>query len=387
MFDADKALSKARVGIMMKENTAFISSVMMSLSFRWDDKIPTACTNGLEIRINPDFFESLPPKQRVFLLLHETWHVAFMHVTRCFDMGYDPQKWNYAADYVINIMLVDEGHEFIEGGLLEEKYRGWDADSVYKDLPDDPSQQQSNILDGDMEQAGDDSGGSDGDQDGQGQGVSADEVKVKVQEVLARATMQADMAQQAGSVPADIRRAVEEARNPKLPWNVVLEQYMSERIQDEYSWNKRNRRFSHVYLPGLDNEGMGEVRCYLDASGSVSQRELDLQVAEMKYIKEISNPSVMALHAFSTVLGREQRFERDEEIEFDVDAGGGTCVVPIIRDLEEHDETEVAVIFTDGYFTMPDTSHLNCDLVWVIVNNESWTTDTGRVIHMKIKDQ
>lgn len=380
MFDAEKALSKAKVGIMMKENTAFISSVMMSLSFHWDQNIPTAGTNGLEIRINPAFFESLNPKQRVFLLLHETWHVAFMHVTRCFDFNYDPEKWNYAADYVINIMLVDEGHEFIQGGLLDEKYRGWDADAVYRDLPDPPKMPQ-NILHGDIQNPG-----SNGDsQDGAG-GPTADEIKVKTAEVLARATMQADMAQQAGSVPADIRRAVEEARNPKLPWNVVLEQYMSERIQDEYSWNKRNRRFSHVYLPGLDSEGMGEVRCYLDASGSVSQKELSLQVAEMKYIKEVANPTVMALHAFSTELGREQRFERDEEIEFDVDAGGGTCVQPIMRDLAEHEETEVAVIFTDGCFSMPDTSHLQCDLVWVIVNNPEWTTDTGRVIHMRIEN-
>lgn len=381
MFDAEKALSKAKVGIMMKENTAFISSVMMSLSFHWDQNIPTACTNGLEIRINPAFFEKLPPKQRVFLLLHETWHVAFQHIPRCFDFSYDPEKWNYATDYAINIMLVDEGHEFIEGGLLDSQFRGMSADEIYKLLPE-PPQMPQNILAGDMQQPG----GNPSDDQNSGSQPTMDEIKVKTQEVLARATMQADMAQQAGSVPADIRRAVEEARNPKLPWNVVLEQYMSERIQDEYSWNKRNRRFSHVYLPGMDSEGMGEIRCYLDASGSVSQKELDLQVAEMKYIKEVSNPSLMALHAFSTVLGREQRFERDEEIEFDVDAGGGTCVRPIMADLAAHPDTEVAVIFTDGYFSMPDTSHLTCDLVWVIVNNESWTTDTGRVIHMAIKD-
>lgn len=377
MFDRDKALSKAKVAIMMKPTTAFISSVMMALKFKWDDKEPTAYTDGLSIGINDSFWERLTAGQRVFLLLHETWHVALYHVTRCAESKkYEPKKWNYATDYYINLMLVKEGFEFIPGGLLNHDYDDLSVDEIYDRLPDVNSLPK-NALDGDIKDPGSKSDGS--------ESATSEDVKAQITEALARAMMQAEMAGQAGSIPQDIRRAVDAIRNPKLPWTVVLEQYMSERIQDEYSWNKRNRRFSHVYLPGLDSEGMGEVRCYVDASGSVSNHELALEVAEMCYIKEVANPLLMTLRAFACSLGRVQQFDRDQEIQFDVDTGGGTSFGPIYDDLMDNPETEVAVIFTDGELSVPDTSALPCDLVWVIVNNPSWTTDTGRVIHMEIK--
>lgn len=375
MFDFDKSLSKAKVAIMMKPDTAFISSVLMALKFKWDENHSTAYTDGLSIGIAPKFWEPLSPKQRIFLLLHETWHVALFHVTRCKESNkFEPKKWNYACDYYINLMLVKEGHEFIEGGLLDYAYDGMSVEEIYDSLPDNLP---NNCLDGDIKDPG---SASDDDNEPDHQ-----DVKAQITETLARAMMQAQMAGQAGSIPDNIRRAVDAIRNPKLPWNVVLEQYMSERIQDEYSWNKRNRRFSHIYLPGLDSEGMGEIRCYVDASGSVSQKELSLEVNEMCYIKEVSNPTLMTLRAFACTLGKVQQFERDQDIDFDVDVGGGTSFEPIYDDLMNNPETEVAVIFTDGYLNVPDTSALPCDLVWVIVNNPSWTTNTGRVIHMEIK--
>ncbi|WAI96152.1 metallopeptidase domain protein [Vibrio phage vB_VhaP_PG11] len=369
-FDFTEEMGRTKVRIMMKPNTAFISAVMMALEFKVDNEIPTAQTNGLTIAFNEEFYKNLTVNQRVFLVLHETWHVAFDHILRATDMGYDLKRWNYATDYVINNMLVAEGHEFIQGGLLDPKYNNMTAEEVYAALPESPS--TPNVLDGDLGQPG--------------SAEEKDDMRAKVQEVIAKAAMQASMANQAGSVPSDIMRAIEEARNPKLPWPVILEQFLTERIQDEYSWNKRNRRFNHIYLPSLDNEGMGEIRSYVDASGSISQKELALEVAEMRYIKEVANPISMTLRAFSTVLGKEQTFARDEEIEFDVDASGGTCGTPIIRDLEQHPECEVAVIFTDGYVDFPSIENVNAELIFVIVNNPSWTTDLGRVIHMEIKN-
>lgn len=375
MFDFDDALSRVKVKIMMKPNTAFISAVMMALDFHEDSRIPTACTNGLCIRVNPEFFASLDEGQRMFLILHETWHVAFDHITRLNQR--EPKKWNHATDYVINGQLVQEGFKFIEGGLLDSKYTGLSADEVYDLLPEN-FDNQSNSLDGDIESPGDGSG-SEADQ------ARIEEARVKMQEIVARAAMQAEMSNQAGTIPESIRRAIEEARNPKLPWNVLLEQYMNERVQDEYSWNKRNRRFSHVYLPSLDNEGMGEVRCYVDCSGSITQKELALEVAEMCYIKEVSNPSRMVLRAFACNLGREQSFSRDEELDFDADTSGGTCLEPVWRDVKRNTDTEVVVIFTDGYVSVPPTAGMP-DIVWVIVNNENWDGDKSgnRIIHMTI---
>lgn len=379
MLSFKKALSQAKVKVMMAPQTAFISSVMLALDLVESDTVPTASTDGLRILINPEFFLGLSSDERVFLLLHETWHVVKEDPLRMRKAKH-PKIMNFAQDFHINNQLIDEGFKMIQGGLSDAKYKGWSVVQIYNDLikDADKSEQQygegsGNPLAGDVEPVPD--------------GASKEEIReqqVKVAEILAKAAMRAEMAKQAGSIPEDVIRRIEEIRNPKLPWHQVLENYMHERVFDEYSWSRRNRRVRSAYLPALWNEGMGEVRCYLDCSGSISQKELSLEVKEMMYIKEIANPLAMSLHAFSTVLGKEQRFERDEDIKFDADASGGTCLRCVWDDLQQHEETEVAVIFTDGYVSVPPLEDLECDVVFVIVNNPSWTHPDATVIHMEI---
>jgi hypothetical protein len=118
--DKETALNKAKLHIAIRKESAFISTILFSLKFSWDETIPTACTNGINLRVNPEFFLSLPLLQQVFLLEHESYHVAFMHMTRTGDRDF--RLWNMATDYVINLMLVKANGAMIEGGLLDKKY-------------------------------------------------------------------------------------------------------------------------------------------------------------------------------------------------------------------------------------------------------------------------
>lgn len=371
MSNMNKLLSQTKVKLMMSPSTAFISNVMMSLNIHFSEEIPTACTEGTYIKINPDFFNKHTVGQRLFLLLHETWHVVFEHpfaMKKCEH----PKVMNMAQDFYINQMLVDEGHEFIEGGCLDSKYKGWAVKAIYEDL-------LKNGEDGESH------GGTGSDvQAPEGNEAEQKAAQSKVQEIICKAAMQAELSKQAGSIPEDVKRRIDDIRNPKLPWHQVLENYMQERVREEHSWNRRNKRYPSVYLPALAGEGMGEVRCYVDASGSISQKELGLEVAEMIYVKEMVNPTKMTINAFSHILGKEQAFERDEEIEFDADVSGGTSLQPVWRDIQSNQDTEVVIVFTDGYVQVPPAADLDCDVIFVIVNNSSWHHPDFTAIHMEI---
>lgn len=370
-MDFKKALSQTKVQVMMSPKTSFISNVMLALKVEESGAIPTAATEGTKLMFNPEFFLGLSPKERVFLLLHETWHVIQEDPLRMKKAKY-PKVMNFAQDYYINQRLVDEGFTMIQGGLYDKKYAGMTVVAIYDDLVKHGSEQEEqNPLAGDVQEA-------------EGTPEEQKEAQTKVQEIISKAVMQAEISNQAGTIPEDIMRRVEDIRNPKLSWHQILEHYMQERVFDEYSWARRNRRISSIYLPSLWNEGMGEIRCYVDCSGSISQKELALEVKEMLYIKEISNPSKMVLHAFSHVLGKEQAFDRDEDIKFDADVSGGTSLSSVWRDIQNNPETEVTVIFTDGYVDVPPIDDLTCDVVFVIVNNKSWTHPDATVIHMEI---
>ena len=112
-------ISKAKIKLMLKGSEAFLSTLILSLDTKVEEGVGTACTDGIQIKFDPAFVEGLSDDQLIFLLAHETWHVAFMHMCRLGTRS--AQRWNCAADYVINLMLVNSGYTFIEGGLLNKK--------------------------------------------------------------------------------------------------------------------------------------------------------------------------------------------------------------------------------------------------------------------------
>ena len=77
-----ETLAKASKELMLKE--PFYGLLLLSLNKIWSEKmVPTAgvCLKGInyELAINPVFWESLPPIQKVGILKHELLHIAFFH--------------------------------------------------------------------------------------------------------------------------------------------------------------------------------------------------------------------------------------------------------------------------------------------------------------------
>lgn len=108
-------------------------------------EIQTAAVDGTHLFINPDFFAPLTEKEIVFILCHEVLHCALLHFARM--EGRNPKKWNYATDYEINLMLVEDGiltqaEVNALQGLLNTKYKGMNAEQIYDDpeLENPPNQ-------------------------------------------------------------------------------------------------------------------------------------------------------------------------------------------------------------------------------------------------------
>jgi len=105
-------------------------------------EINTAAVDGVHLFINPDFFAPLTEKQIVFILCHEVLHCALLHFARM--AGRDPEQWNIAGDYEINLMLADDGiisKAEIENdlqGLIDDKYKGMNAEQIYVEVESAP---------------------------------------------------------------------------------------------------------------------------------------------------------------------------------------------------------------------------------------------------------
>lgn len=381
---AQKALDRAKVNLMSKPDTAFFINVCFSLKHIWDEAIPTAMTNGLELRLNPDFFMGLNEEERVFLLLHEVGHVIFLHCTP--RMGSrDPKKWNVAGDYVINQMLVDRGYKMPNGGLYDKQYDGLSTEQVYDLLPNPES---LNLPMADI-QIGDGSP-QDGDGKGEGgggQGMTPAEIEEKITDILVRAALQSKLAgDKPGTIPGAVEIFLDRLLNPKLPWYTLLRRFLNDRIKDDYSWRKPNRRFfPEHYLPSLHSEGLSHIAFAVDTSGSVSDSDFLRFISEIHGVLSQFKPARMTLIQFDTkIKSIDEIRSADELMKVKFSGRGGTHIGEVL-DWCEEEQPQALLVFTDGEFRQ-QTRNLRTPLVWLIHENPRFVGTMGKTIHYTMKD-
>lgn len=167
---ATERVLKARAELIMARRFygVLVSNVEPVLS----RKFPTMATDGKRHFFNPEFIDGLTQAELLGVQCHESEHDARHHGTR--RAGRDPDKWNVACDYAINIDLIDEGLTLPKGALIDPRYRGMSAEDIYrcreldaekkrKEQEQQQQQEQSGPDDGDDDSEGDQSDDSEGD--------------------------------------------------------------------------------------------------------------------------------------------------------------------------------------------------------------------------------
>ena len=358
------ALNKAKINLMSRPDSAFFTTVCFSLKHIWDDTISTACTNGTEIRFSPKFFMSLNVEEQVFLLLHEAMHVAYIHMERLNER--DPQKWNEAADHVINLQLIERGFRMPKMGLADPKYRGMSAEEVYKLLPEKDRSKQ--------------------DQDLKPFEGASEALQEAVQEILVRASVQSKMqGDKAGTIPGDIQLFLDNLFAPKLPWNRILQKHLHTFAKADYSYKKVNRRFfPHYFLPSLHSQKLLDIAIAVDISGSVGDNEFKTFVSETHSMLRMMKPNKLNLIQFDTEIHSNDVIRSTNDLaKVKFKGRGGTDIRPVLQWANEA-KPQLLLVFTDGEFNFygADTA---VKTIWLIHNNKEFTSPFGKTIHYDIK--
>ena len=357
------ALNKAKIQLMSRPDSLFFTTICFSLEHIWDEHIPTACTNGKYIRFNPNFFMGLTPEERVFLLLHETLHVAYMHMLRLDTRN--ARKWNIAADYVINLQLVERGFKMPTCGLLDRQYTGMSTEQVYDLLPEVIHTKCDMDLEpheGDPEQA-----------------------TQEIQDILVRAAIQSKMAgDKDGIIPGDIQIFLDRLLNPKLPWHRLLQKYLQAFTKNDYTFQKPNRRyFPKYHMPSLNGNSLINLAIAVDTSGSVSDTDFNVFVSEVHGILRVQKPEQITLIQFDTAIKSVTKIRSINELmRCQFSGRGGTSIAPVLK-WAEANNPQLLLVFTDGGFQFYGAESKK-DMLWLIHNNPTFTSPFGRVIHYEI---
>ena len=362
--EIQKAYDKAKIGLMAKADTTFFTTIVFSLKLIWDRCIPTAATDGSSIRMNPDFFMSLLPDERIFLIVHEAMHVALLHMLRLADREH--RKWNKACDHYINLMLIERGFRMPQNGLADSKYKGLSSDEIYALLPDPPPD-DSFTLDLEPNIA------------------PVDSITQDIQDILIRAAMQSKMHGDApGSIPGDIEIYLNKLLNPKLPWQRILQKYIQNLSKHDYSWRKPNRRFfPNHYLPSMFSEKLMDIAIAIDSSGSVSDDDFRVFVSETHGILKMMKPDKITLIQFDKVIKSVDNIGSIRDLMNVKFIGrGGTRIEPVMEWAKEN-QPKLLLVFTDGEFNFYNTDY-KTNTVFLIHNNPRFESPYGKVINYEI---
>ena len=380
---AEQRLTKCMAEILGNDAYAPLAGILMLGEHTIEDDLPTACTDGKNAKYGRKFVEELSDAEFRFLILHESYHVLYRHLTTYLHLYEDnPKKANMACDYVINLKLCDDTSGFIKMpscGLIDGQYRGMDSVQVYNLLSDD----------------GDGEGGAGASEEGMDQhdweksktmtAEDSHELERAVEESIRQGILLA------GKLGSGGIRELESLVASKVDWREALREFVSTTCSgNDYStWRRPNRKFigMDMYLPSGISEAIGEVVIAIDTSGSIGQRELNQFLSEVSAICKAVQPSGVRLLYWDTAICRAEYYTQDQLDDITKStkpAGGGGTTVQCVPDYLKDNQIkpQCVIVITDGYVGSWG-SWSDTPLLWCVVNNKTAVADVGTTIHME----
>ena len=144
---------------MLAKYPRFGSEIAVAnIEFRDDLPFHTAATDGKNIYVDPNYFESLSENDRLFTIAHEIMHIKFMHMYRLMDKDgkrRDPELWNIATDAIINANLERDGFTIKKGYVNMPEALNYSAEEFYQKLLQEKEKKQQEQSNGQNQEQGD----------------------------------------------------------------------------------------------------------------------------------------------------------------------------------------------------------------------------------------
>jgi predicted metal-dependent peptidase len=349
----------------------------------------------------------------------------------CQGQGVTPKPvslWNIAHDFAINDIIDQMSSsarqqivsiKMPKGGLLDPKYRDWSAEDIYDALLTEAEKNGSMSMPGQgqpqqgqgqgqgqgqqgqglsqvpqdawgVEDIRSDLGGEgagDGDEDGEDpgtQGMSEAEQN-ELDEYWKVALVEAAQVHEQrgkGSLPANLRKLIEEITDPKVPWADVLSRWVGENgRRADFSFRRPSRRSESVLgtngaLPSMQRHGVDDIVVLWDTSGSMGGRETEI-MSEVIGICEDLNLKLRVICCDTRVASDNHDVEYAEDVNWA--GGGGSNFIPAFDLLHKERYEGVLIAFTDGWIDVPSTKPPNIrEVLWVLWEGRDVDPTRGR---------
>ncbi len=350
--------------LRLRRRSPFFATLALFAHYRPSLTIPTAATDGRDVFYNPHFMAALSDDHFDGVLLHEVLHAALLHVTRCSHR--DPQRWNIAADVVVNGILIQQGFSLPEGHVRNLELERLAVEEVYALLPQ--ALQESVVLDlleaspEDAQEAQPREGEADkGSLASRGKparkrvegGALGEAEKAAIERHWKKAVQQAQAVVRGlgkGSLPAGLERAFDLSGPSELDWKTLLWRFLVRTPTDFVGYDRRHLGRG-LYLETLEGESL-TVYIAVDTSGSVDDALVRRFLGEVQGILRAYPHLKAQLYYADAALYGPHELKANSEIP-PPQGGGGTSFVPFFEEVARGAHEGVCVYLTDGYGDFP----------------------------------
>ena len=368
--------------LRLRLKSPFFATLAMHARFVERADIPTAATDGRDVFYNAEFLGKLSLPELDGVLLHEVLHAALGHVTR--RGGRDPQRWNIAADIVVNGLIDEQGIELPVSAMRDSNLCGYSVEEVYTLLPADQSQQSvdHDLLEpppgpptrtkgiGDAEDDGDGSAADGAPSSKRFAGrPTVSDAKSLERHWRAAASQAAAVARGGGKglLPAGVERAFALRDYPKLDWRSVLWRFMANTATDFATFDRRYM-YQGLYLETLEDQNLRVVVC-VDTSGSINEELISTLMTEVQGVLRAYPGLSCHLFFADAELYGPYDITSDSELP-GAQGGGGTDFRPLFDLLESDppggEPPSVCIYMTDGFGDFPAIEP-RFPVLWAIV--------------------
>lgn len=381
-------------------NHGFYGLLLMHMVYSIDEKLETACTDGIRITFGTDFLDSLSDSELDFVMMHEILHVVLQHCLRGGDCEHE--TFNIACDIIVNSNILLENNMKISSITLKnygesmhiapdgkEGYE-YTAEQVYDMLPKQGKEKLqskgSGVAKGRARQQATNENHKPewrwDDHSRWGMYEEEDVLRdmwVKRFEDAAQAIEIRDPSNSRGLLPRFAQRILGELRKPQTDWRTILNEFIQEEVVD-YSFSPPDRRFYDCpfFLPDFNGkEDMVEdILFMIDTSASMSDAMITAAYSEIKgAVDQLDGKLKGWLGFFDAAIIKPEPFSDEDEFRIIRPAGGGGTDFQIIFEyVHKHMQDKLPasiIIMTDGYAPFPQEKlAMGVPVLWLINNNE-----------------
>lgn len=348
----------------------FYGLFLIGINKTYSEQIPTAGVSkygiGMQLTINPEFYNGLSEDHRYGLIKHELLHIAFGHLLLR-DLYSNHKLFNIAADLEINQYILES--KLPTGGLLLSSFPELDLPTKagtkkYYELLEQAQEDGScpsldalmNKMDGESEYCH--STWNDFDD------LSEPDKKLLQKQVEHQLKESAEQtAKKCGNIPgemSDIISRLLHIEPAKFDWKQYLRRFVgnSSIVYTKKLRRKYNKRYAAN--PGLKIKFKNHILVGVDTSGSVNNEELKEFFNELTHMHKTGHKISVAQCDTSLRTIEEFKPKKDWEIH----GRGGTSFQPVIDHYNEKKGVYTALIYlTDGEAYAPENCPKNT--LWV----------------------